>query len=261
MKKVFHHIVISCILIFLLLPIISIIIWAFFSAWKSTYIWPSNFNLSGFQYFFNSKDWYIGLKSVVFSMEVGFVSLILSIMLSRFFITSEIKHKVILESVFYLPMLLPVISICLGSHKLFLRYFSSCGVAIMILHIYFSLPYAFKMVYSYYTVWGIEDEIIARGLGASPWQGFLHINIPIYFQGYISSFFMAFIVSYSQYFINFFIGNSNHINFSMIMTPYITNSNRNIAAVYTLMYLFYSVIVMQISSLIMKRFKVKNMDM
>ncbi len=51
-----------------------------------------------------------------------------------------------------------------------------------------------------------------------------------------------------------FIGNNNHVNFSMIMTPYVANSNRNISAVYTLMYILYSVIVMIITSFITKRY-------
>jgi putative spermidine/putrescine transport system permease protein len=253
-KKWIKHMLIFYIFTFLLLPIISMMIWAFFSNWKTTDILPNTFTLDGFTYFFKSGDWYVGIKSIIFSMEVGLISLILSIMAARFFITTHIKHKNALESIFYLPMLLPVISICLGSHKLFLKYFSSCNIAILVLHIYFSLPYAFKLVYSYYDVWGIEDELTARGLGATWWQAFKYVNIPLYAQGYLSSFFMAFIISYSQYFINMFIGNNNHVNFSMIMTPYIGNSNRNISAVYTLMYIFYSVIVMIGASFIAKRY-------
>ncbi len=252
MKKFFYRAILFIILTFLMLPILSMVIWAFFSNWKTTDILPNSFTLAGFQYFFTSKDWYIGIKSVIFSMEVALVATISSIMVSRLLISINLKAKVALESIFYLPMLLPVISVCLGSHKLFLKSPLSSTFALLILHIYFSLPYAFKMIYSYYTVWGIEEEVTARGLGASFWQAFKYINIPIYIQGYIGSFVMAFIISYSQYFINLFIGNNNHVNFSMIMTPYITNSNRNISAVYTLMYVFYGVIVMIVTSLIGK---------
>ena len=38
----------------------------------------------------------------------------------------------------------------------------------------------------------------------------------------------------------------------MIMTPYISNSNRNIPAVYTLMYIFYGVVVMILTFLMSK---------
>ncbi len=258
MKKMINRILIFILITFLVLPIVSMIIWAFFSTWQITEVLPSNFTLSGFQYFFSSKDWLIGIKSVLFSVEVAISSLILATMSARYLISKEIKNQFMLETIFYLPMLLPVISICIGSHKMFLSGFLTSGVSIFILHIYFAMPYAFKMIYSYYTVWGIEEELTARGLGANWWQAFKYINLPIYIKGYSTSFFMAFIISYSQYFINLFIGNSNHINFSMIMTPYITSSNRNISAVYTLMYIFYSVIVMQITSIIVKRYSVER---
>ncbi|GAA0779815.1 ABC transporter permease [Clostridium subterminale] len=254
MRRWIKSALIFSILIFLVLPIISMMVWAFFKNWRATDILPNTFTLDGFKYFFTSGDLYIGIKSIIFSIEVALISLILSIMAARFFITTHIKYKGTLESIFYLPMLLPVISICLGSHKLFLNYFSSCSIAVLVLHIYFSLPYAFKLIYSYYTVWGIEDELTARGLGASFWKAFKYVNIPLYAQGYASSFFMAFIISYSQYFVNMFIGDNSHVNFSMIMTPYIGNSNRNIASVYTLMYILYGVIVMIMTSFIAKKY-------
>jgi len=239
---------------FLILPVVSMLIWSFFTSWSSDSLFPQNFSLTGFIYFFKSNDWIVAIKSVGFSLAVALVSLILSIMVSRSFVTSNFKYKSLLESIFYLPMLLPVVSICIGSHKIFLSLFSNMyGFMVFVLHIYFSLPYAFKMVYSYYVLWGVEQEQVARGLGANKYQAFYMVNIPVYLKGYISSFIMAFIISYSQYFINFFIGDSNFVNFSMVMTPYISGSNRNIASLYTLMYILYGIIVMMICFFIEKR--------
>ncbi len=172
-------------------------------------------------------------------------------MLSRFFVITNYKYKTQLESLFYLPMLLPVVSICIGSHKMFLQLFSGCsGLIVLLLHVYFSLPYSFKIVYSCYEIWGIEQEQVARGLGASRWKSFYLINVPVYLNGYVTGFIMAFIISYSQFFINFFIGDSSFMNFSMIMTPYITGSDRNISSAYTLLYILYGIIVMVLCSLI-----------
>lgn len=253
--KILNKIIFIVIMIFLLLPLASMVLWSFFSSWGAENLLPQNFTLRGFVYFFNSQDCIIALKSVLYSLQVAFISLILSIMLSRFFITTDFRYKIQLESLFYLPMLLPVVSVCIGSHKMFLSLFSGCsGLVVILLHIYFSLPYSFKIVYSCYEIWGIEQEHIARGLGASRWKSFYLINVPIYLKGYVTSFIMAFIISYSQYFINFFIGDSRFVNFSMIMTPYITGSDRNISSVYTLMYILYGIIVMVLCSLIEKSF-------
>lgn len=253
--KILNKSIFIIIMLFLLLPLVSMILWSFFSGWGTESLLPQNLTLKGFVYFFNSQDCIIALKSVLYSLLAAFISLVLSIMLSRFFITANFKYKIELESLFYFPMLLPIVSVCIGSHKMFLNLFYGCsGIIVLLLHIYFSLPYSFKIVYSCYEIWGTEHELAARGLGASKWESFCLINVPIYLKGYISGFIMAFIISYSQYFINFFIGDSRFVNFSMIMTPYITGSDRNISSVYTLMYILYGIIVMVLCSLIEKLF-------
>lgn len=251
--KLLNKLIFIIIMMFLLLPLVSMVLWSFFSSWGAESLLPENFTMRGFVYFFSSRDWIIALKSVLYSLLAGFISLILSIMLSRFFISTSFRYKIQLESLFYLPMLLPVVSICIGSHKMFLRLFSgNGGLIVLLLHIYFSLPYSFKIIYSCYETWGTGQEQAARGLGASRWQSFYLINVPVYLKGYMTGFIMAFIISYSQYFINFFIGDSRLVNFSMIMTPYITGSDRNISAVYTLMYILYGIIVMVLCSSIEK---------
>lgn len=254
--KIINKFLLAVIMSFLILPFVSMVVWSFFSSWGAGEILPQKFTLRGFEYFIRSGDWLIAAKSVSFSMAAAFISLALSIMLSRFFIKSNYKYKKQLESMFYLPMLLPVVSVCIGSHKMLLGLFSDYGkLMVLMLHIYFSLPYAFKIVYSCYNVWGIEQEYVARGLGADKWKSFCLINIPVYLNGYISSFIMAFIISYSQYFVNFFIGDYDSVNFSMIMAPYITGSDRNISSVYTLMYVLYGLIVMACCALIEKIYK------
>lgn len=260
--KIFNKILFALLMIFLLVPLLSMLIWTFFASWGLYDYFPSNLTIKWFAYFIYSRDWVIAIKSVLFSIFAAFISLVLSIMLSRFFIKSNFKYKQLLETMFYLPMLLPVVSVCIGSHKMFLNMLGLSGsVMVMILHVYFSMPYAFRMVYSFYNVWGIEQEYVARGLGASRWQAFRLINIPTYINGYIASFIMAFIISYSQYFINFFVGDYNFVNFSMILAPYITGSNRNIASVYIFLYMLYGIIVMVLCAGIEKIYNRKRKEL
>ena len=257
--KAFSKILFFFIIIFLMVPIGTMFIWSFFSNWQSDFFLPRDFTIEGFKYFFMSGDYIVAVKSMVFSILIAIISVILSITLSRFLIKSRFKYKLQLESLFYFPMLLPVVSISMGSHKMFLGLNGGLdGFVISILHIYFSLPYAFKIVYSCYLTWGIEYENIGRELGASEIKAFFSINVPIYLKGYMSSFIMAFVVSYSQYFINYFIGNPKFVNFSMIMTSYIAGSNRNISSVYTFMYVGLGIVVMIISSYIEKIKNIKE---
>ena len=244
---------------FLVLPVITMIIWSFFATWSSDELLPEHITLNGFRYFFKSGDYVIAFKSACFSLFVGIFAVVLSILLSRFLIRCNSRYKSQLESLFYFPMLLPVVSISIGSHKMFLGLQGDlAGITIVLLHVYFSLPYAFKIIYSCYSVWGMEYEQIGRELGASEIKAFFLINLPIYLRGYISGFIMAFVVSYSQYFINYFMGDPRFVNFSMIMTPYITGSNRNISSTYTLMYVVVGIAVMMVSALIEKKYGIKE---
>jgi ABC-type spermidine/putrescine transport system permease subunit II len=234
------------ILLFLVLPLVTMLVWSLVSP-------------NGFEYLIRSGDYIVAIESAVFSLEIGLISVILSISLSRYLIKANIKHKVQLESLFYFPMLIPVVSVSIGSHKIFLGLGSQVsGLIIVLLHVYFSLPYAFKIVYACYSAWGVEYEQVGRELGASKLRVFFSINLPVYLKGYTSAFIMAFVVSYSQYFINYFIGDPRYVNFSMIMTPYISSSNRNISSVYTLVYVVLGIVVMGVLALIEKKFSVKD---
>jgi ABC-type spermidine/putrescine transport system permease subunit II len=171
--KVFSKGLFFLIIIFLMIPIATMLIWSFFSNWQSGFLLPKDFTLDGFKYFFMSGDYIIAVKSTLFSISIAIISVILSITLSRFLIKSTFIYKLQLESLFYFPMLLPVVSISMGSHKMFLGLNGGLdGVVITILHIYFSLPYAFKIVYSCYLTWGMEYENIGRELGASEIKAF-----------------------------------------------------------------------------------------
>ncbi|MGM9652223.1 MAG: hypothetical protein ACI3XP_01130 [Eubacteriales bacterium] len=117
---------------------------------------------------------------------------------------------------------------------------------------YFAFPYVFKLAYSCYAALGTGAETSAKNLGAGKCRIFFQIHLPTYLFGYLTAFMMGFIVSYSQYFVNFYLGGADHINFSMIMTPLVTGSNRNLASVYTLMYLLFGSAVLLICSVIPK---------
>lgn len=242
-------------LTFFLLPLLSMVLWMFFASWEAEALLPSHFTLAWFRYFFLSGDWLLGLKSTVFSSGVALLSLGLSIMLSRFFVKTNFRYKAQLETFFYLPMLLPLVGITIGSHKMLLKLGLDGGIMVFLLHVYFALPYGFRMVYSLYRLWGVEQEQIARGLGAGRLRAFCEVNVPLYMHGYLGAFVMAFIISYSQYFINFFVGDYRWVNFSMIMTPYIMGSDRNLASVYIFMYMIYGILVMLICSWIERVYK------
>ncbi len=235
----------------LLFPFASMLIYAFFARWPADSLFPRHFTLEGFRTFWK-RDIGVAFQSTLFSLGVSALTLILCIMAARGLLKTRPRIRKWVEPLFYLPMLLPAVSVSMGSHKLFLALSLAGTPAILLMHIYFAFPYVFKLTYSCYAALGTGAETSAKNLGAGKCRIFFWVHLPTYLFGYLTAFMMGFIISYSQYFVNFYLGNADHINFSMIMTPFVTGSNRNLASVYTLMYLLFGGVVLLACSVIPK---------
>ena len=231
----------------ILFPFASMIIYAFFARWPTDSLFPQRFTLDGFRTFLK-RDIDVAFRSTLFSLGAAALTVFLSIPAARGLLKTRSRIRRWVEPMLYLPMLLPVVSVSMGSHKLFLALSLTGTPAILLMHIYFAFPYVFKLVYSCYAALGTCAETSAKNLGVGSCRIFFQIHLPSYLSGYLTAFMMGFIISYSQYFVNFYLGNADHINFSMIMTPFITGSDRNLASVYTLMYLLFGGVVLLVCS-------------
>lgn len=244
-----RNLLLAAFLIIGAVPFASMLVFSLFARWPIDSLYPETLTFDGFLYFFR-RDFDTAVSTTLFSLAVSLLTLFLCVPAARGLLGMRHSVRRWIEPLFYFPMLLPVVSVSIGSHKLFLA-FSVIGTpAVLLMHIYFAMPYVFQMVYSAHTVIGVSTEIAAKNLGVGKWRIFFRIHLPTYLPDYLSAYAMGFIISYSQYFVNFYLGNADTINFSMIMTPLITGSNRNIASVYTLMYLLFGSAVLFICSMI-----------
>lgn len=228
---------------FFLLPVISLIVWSSSILWKFEDLFPRQFSGSGFAYFWSSGDYKILLYTCLFSCSVAFVSVMFSIMFSSGLMRINKRLATRFEGFVYLPMLLPVVGICMGIHKFFLRFSEEPTLNVFAMHVYFSLPYAFIIVYAAYKENGRKWILISKNLGLTNLQTLVHIEFPMIKEYLYSAFLFAFSVSYGQYFVNVFVGDYTDVNFSMVVAPYLQTSDRNIGSVYILMYLLVGFLV------------------
>ena len=88
---------------------------------------------------------------------------------------------------------------------------------------------------------GLEEQ--ARVLGATPWKAFYKVTLPMLAPVMLSSFSMAYIVSFSQYFLTLLIGGGQVKTFTIVMVPLLQGGNRNIASVYSTVFLGVTLII------------------
>ena len=240
---------------FFILPIFSLLAWCCTVVWDFESCCPKQFSGEGFTYFWLSGDYKILLITSLFSSAVAVVSVVLAILAASALTRMSNKMATRLEGFIYLPMLLPVVGICMGIHKFFLNFSDAHTVNIFIMHVYFSLPYAFLVVYAAYKENGRKWIFISKNLGLTNLQTLLHIEFPMIKEYLYSAILFSFSVSYGQYFINVFLGDYEDINFSMVIAPYLQTSNRSIGSVYILMYLLMGLIVMSVVRKGLKKWK------
>ena len=88
---------------------------------------------------------------------------------------------------------------------------------------------------------GLEEQ--ARVLGAGPFQAFVRVTLPNLAPVLLSSFSMAYIVSFSQYFLTLIIGGGRVKTFAIVMVPYLSSGERNFASVYSLIFLTITIVI------------------
>jgi len=98
----------------------------------------------------------------------------------------------------------------------------------------------------------LEEQ--ARVLGASPFTAFFRTSLPMLVPVILSAVSMSYIVSFSQYFLTLMIGGGNVKTFTIVMVPYLQSGNRNIACIYSVIFLAITLVVFGIFDWIAKRF-------
>lgn len=78
----------------------------------------------------------------------------------------------------------------------------------------------------------------ARNLGAGPLAIMLKVELPLLIPAVIAGGSVVFLVAFSEYFLVFLIGGGSVDSFTGTLFPLLSSSNRSLAAVLTLIFLF-----------------------
>ena len=105
------------------------------------------------------------------------------------------------------------------------------------------LPYAVRLIMDGTRAVGIALEEQARVLGAGPFQAFRRTTLPMLVPVILSAVSMSYIVSFSQYFLTLLLGGGRIKTFAVVMVPYLQSGSRNIACVYSILFMGITLLV------------------
>lgn len=226
--------------VFLLAPILIVAFMAFSSATHMGFP-PPGFSLRWFRHVFEYKPF---LDAMIVTLQLAVLSAVFGVILgipaALAIARSRSKLAEMVSLVLLSPLSMPLIVV--GFAMLF--FFSSIGLGVsflslLIAHTVVSIPYIVRTVIATYrgTPQGYEEA--AMVLGATRWQVFLHITLPLIRSGVFAGCLFSILVSVDNLPISYFFGSPTTNVLPVVMLSYLENQfDPSIAALSTIQLIF-----------------------
>ncbi|MBR4791041.1 MAG: ABC transporter permease [Treponema sp.] len=192
-------------LLFLFVPLFVIIIYSFNDSKGAEF---TNFSMRWYkELFFNSNAlWTALLNSLIVALSSALVSTLLGTMASIGVNWYKFKGKKFIQTLTYLPMVLPEVIIGISMVIFFSGIHMPLGLfTVFAAHTTFCLPFVFLMVNARLDEFDYSIIEASHDLGATERQTMLKVVVPAIFPGILSGFLMAITMSLEDFVITFFV--------------------------------------------------------
>jgi spermidine/putrescine transport system permease protein len=193
------------VLVFLYLPIVVMIAMAFNRS--ALYEMPFTFDLVWFKALArNERLLQASWNSVWIACVNAVIATTFGTLAAYAFARYEFRAKRLLQIMLFPPITIPWLII--GTSMLIFFFWTGIGRglhAILLGHVALSLPYVIVVVGARFANFGPQLEEAAQSLGATPWQTFWRITVPVLLPGITAAALFAFAVSFDQFVISYFL--------------------------------------------------------
>ena len=218
----------SFITLFLLIVPSLVVIPMSFSASQYLEFPPREWSLRWYEnYFFSWKvengfnDWMAATwTSIKVAVLTIFVAVPIGTMAAYGLVNSSSRNSKIIFPIFFSPMMVPIILVAIGLFYFFVQ-FKLVGsvLGLVIGHSLVALPLVLIIVFSALKNYDMNQEKVARSLGAGRFRAFREITLPQIKFSIISASLIAFLTSFDEIIISLFVagGDNSTITRSMFL--------------------------------------------
>lgn len=149
------------------------------------------------------------LNSVEIALITALLSTILGIMTARPLAKYRLRGAKPILGLIMLPMVIP--ELILGVSLLVILNSASLGLgkwAVVLGHVLVCYPFSVAILMSRLEGFNVSLEEASMDLGATPWQTFWRIVLPLTLPGVIASFLLTFTISFDEFLIAFFLSSN-----------------------------------------------------
>jgi len=251
-----HLLTLSILALLFLLPAAVLFLVSLSPGWRFPQVWPADFSIKGVAFFLKHHEQMLAAlwSSFGFSLLTVASTLMMCLVPAAVFSRKRFPGKFLLEGVLLAPALVPPMTFAMGLHFLLIKLSLAdtlAGVVLMLSLV--SYQYMFRSLVAGFQTMGNDYRICARNLGAGPFSIFLRVEFPLLVPAMIAGGSVVFLVAFSDYFLVFLVGGGSVPSFTGTLFPLLSSSNRSLAAIMTLIFLFLPVLLFLILDVSVKR--------
>ena len=244
----------SCLLLVLFfMNILISFFWAFADIWKFPNLMPDKISFKNFYYFF-----YYNFNIFINTISLAFFGSILSLTFAIIWleVTGYLKYdRKFLNSIFYIPLILPELSILLGINFFIIKLnFTNEYINLIWINMIYILPYTFLIFSNPYKKIDKNFIKIAKSFGHNYFTIIIKIKFGLILNLLFLTFAIGFIVSVSLYTPIYLVGNGEISTLSLEMVNFQNSADRRNLAVATILQMLIPLTVLMIFHLISKTF-------
>lgn len=168
---------------------------------------PRSLSLRWYEAYFRDPDW---IGPTLFSLRVGALSALASTaigtMASLALVRGRLPAREWINAIVVAPVVAPAIIVAIAVYLLFARWhLVGTTPGFVLAHTVLTVPYVVLTVSAALSRFDPSLELAALSLGASPLKAFLKVTLPLVLPGVLAGGAFAFIVSFDEAVVSFFI--------------------------------------------------------
>lgn len=236
MKAVFYLLL----SILIVMPLLMLTAAAFAGVWVFPEILPQNWSLRAWRFITGNGPAIAAAlaSSALYSLATVVTAALLCWLPAQFLARNRFAGQGMLEAVLLTPALVPAITFSMGLQVVFIRLGLADSIPGVVLVLSLtSYPYMLRALKTGYLAYSRQFDECARNLGAGEVQRVLQVELPMVLPAALSGSGVVFLAAFSEYFLVFLIGGGLVRSFPGYLVPYISGSERSIAAALTLVFL------------------------
>lgn len=232
--------VILIIAVAVLLPFVPLVIWSFSHRWYFPALLPTEWSLRAWNYLFLPQSRVLRAlgDSLMVGLSVTALSILIGVPAGRALGLYQFRGKGLIQFLILAPTIVPTIAVAMGIHVMFIRYgLADSLLGVILVHLIPVTPYMVLVMASVFANYNPDYEAQARTLGASPWQQFRYITLPMILPGILVGGFFAFIISWSQYILTLLIGGGQVLTLPILLFTFASSGDYPITAALSLIFI------------------------